>query len=1492
MGVRVTDSNGLVWNATIDDRELDRVAKRIESRVGVMSSNVQQEGDKMGGMFQKLAVGAAAFFTAQQGMQLVNGLIKVRGEFQQLEIAFGTMLGSKEKADKLMAEMVTLAAKTPFGLQDVAGGAKQLLAYGFAADDVTKNITMLGNVASGVGSQVGDLIYLYDTLKASGRVTQMDINQFAGRGIPIYAELAKVLNTNVEAVRNLVGEGKVGFPEIEKAFQNMTGQGGMFFNLMEAQSKSLTGQISNLQDAIAQMFNEIGQSQEGLFADSISGVTYLVENYKEVGKVLGVLIATYGAYRVALALAATANGGYTASQILTYRWLLIVERAQKLFNATILANPYVFAAATLVGLVVAIRSFATNASAAEQAQNRLNKINEDATKITDELKNSTQELTAIINSDTSTKAQQEAAFKRLQSLYGDRLKYLTLDQFQMQSNAQQQKELNAIIEGISFESKRAELEKLNAEIKSLQAVTNPDNADAIRKFFNPNYDKLEAALDVAEKLKNEILAQEEAARLAAMTETQKTEYYKQQLNEVSKQVSEWEKYNGKLQRSEDGVINIGDNLRALSILHLINQFNDFQGQVNSINKVLNPNAPRNKAYYEAVDKKLTEDFENIPTNSIGFKAAQNQYRKDKAANKKNLEQYSDTDKEAKGAGASAKRAATAAKKSTEERKRFLEQLSEAESQATINQKTEAEKQIAVVEDKYNKMREAAKKAGFDPKNPANAGTYQRIDNLEQKETGSTLYKDNSDAILKNLTKQREAWQQFEQYKTVFGEEEAKKRFGIEKDYLQQLTDMRDATKSDVRTAENEERLVALNNLIAEETKRRNDAENTILADLLTKYATYEQQKTALQEQYEKERAKLSPEMQAERDRQYNEDLKGLQNANSQKLVALSGYVQDALYFTKQSAKHQLEIFNKALAQKDLPPDVRRALQQKADKIQEIISKPNRTFAADQIDEEIGKTQKALDAVVASGDTTSETFRQLNDELMRLKQQKADIEITKLSSALNRISQLAPALQDLSNALNESGDSGAWGEVAAGIATVAAGASQLNDTFKSLKKNGATTGDAIVAGLQFALNLISTIVSASKRRKAAEEEFYANALGLQSQYNLGLIESHRLSAELSENVFLTDYFGRAKKGMEASIMAMASYQAAMDKLSEGKSKVRQKNVVDGKTVGQLALSGAAAGAIVGSVLPGVGNAVGAVIGGIVGAIGGLFAKKKKDVFGGLLEQYPELIKWENGVRGINVELAKSLIANNQLDAKTKELVQGVLNSKDAYEAAHKQMADVVKDLAGNMGNELRTALVDAWKAGEDSAKAFGKVVNNTLENILTNLLFHTAFNKLITKLQDDLADGFVNKSIGDITDAMGDFANKAKERIPLWEAAMGAMDGMMKKVGLEGISRGQKAVSNNSYSGAIQQITQQQADVLTGQFYAQTTVLNDINNKIPANYFGDSLGIMDRQFEMLAKIEGNTKDTAGNTKEMIPVLKSIDSKMNNAANQAAAAGYKI
>lgn len=370
---------GLHFDITGDNSNFLRKLREVETGVTNTSKEIEKNGLGIEDMFNKMTKAAAAFGAGFTAKELIQNIIQVRGEFQQLEVAFTTMLGSSEKANVLMAQLTETAAKTPFDLQGVANGARQLLAYGTSAEDVNETLIRLGNIAAGLSQPLGDLVYLYGTTMTQGRLYTQDLNQFTGRGIPMIKELAKEFGVAESEIRGMVEAGMIGFPEVQKVIQNLTNEGGMFFNLMQEQSKTITGQISNIGDSFSMMLNEIGKANEGIINDALSSVSYLIENYEKVGKILIELVGTYGAYRTALMaitalhnLQAAGITALTAKEAIHYSWLVLTQKAQSLLNKTLLANPYVAVAAAVTALGLGIYKLVTYQTEAEKAQERLN----------------------------------------------------------------------------------------------------------------------------------------------------------------------------------------------------------------------------------------------------------------------------------------------------------------------------------------------------------------------------------------------------------------------------------------------------------------------------------------------------------------------------------------------------------------------------------------------------------------------------------------------------------------------------------------------------------------------------------------------------------------------------------------------------------------------------------------------------------------------------------------------------------------------------------------------------------------------------------------------------------------------------------------------------------------------------------------------------------------------------------------------------------------
>ena len=277
------------------------VIHEITSGVQDATRQIEANGGSIDRVISMIKTGIASIGIGVGFKELVGQVTNTRDEFQKLEIAFKTFLGSEEEADKLMKQMVHTAAITPFDLAGVADGAKNLLAFGVAAEDVNKTIISLGDIAAGLSQPLGDIIYLYGTTIVKPKMDTQDLMQMMGRGIPIAKELAKQFGVAENKVRDLISAGKVSGEAVKKAFESMTAEGSMFGGLMEAQSKSIGGQIANIEDSIDEMFNAIGKESEGVINITLEATSKIVENWKQVLLIVGEVAAAYGAQKGFLA---------------------------------------------------------------------------------------------------------------------------------------------------------------------------------------------------------------------------------------------------------------------------------------------------------------------------------------------------------------------------------------------------------------------------------------------------------------------------------------------------------------------------------------------------------------------------------------------------------------------------------------------------------------------------------------------------------------------------------------------------------------------------------------------------------------------------------------------------------------------------------------------------------------------------------------------------------------------------------------------------------------------------------------------------------------------------------------------------------------------------------------------------------------------------------------------------------------------------------------
>lgn len=487
---------------TGDETDLLRALSSSRSAIIASGDTAEKEGAKIEQMFKRATSSVLAFFSAAQAISFVKSMATVHGEFQQIEISLETILGSEREAATLMNQLRETAAKTPFDMKGIANGAKQLLAYGEDAATVNETLIKLGNIAAGLSQPLGDLVYLYGTTMTQGRLYTQDFNQFVGRGIPMIKELAEYFGVAESEVRGLVEAGKVGFPEVQAVISSLTEEGGMFFNLMEKRSTSVIGKISNLGDAWDAALDKMGESSEGFIYTGIEGLTYLVEHYDTVLKILGTLVTAYGSYKAALiAINAiqkvSATVAATRALLAQTQMLTRATQAQILFNQAVKANPYVLAFSALTTVITALAMFCDKSDEAEDSVSRLENANKKASEEFDKDAAKIKSLQDVVSNANVAYDERKKALDKLREIVPEYNASLSKEGELVNNNTDAIKDYLVQLEKqIKLKAAQEELEEAYKEQRELQREWDSAREDlSLKRTNSAYYDK--PIIDVA-----------------------------------------------------------------------------------------------------------------------------------------------------------------------------------------------------------------------------------------------------------------------------------------------------------------------------------------------------------------------------------------------------------------------------------------------------------------------------------------------------------------------------------------------------------------------------------------------------------------------------------------------------------------------------------------------------------------------------------------------------------------------------------------------------------------------------------------------------------------------------------------------------------------------------------------------------------------------------------------------------------------------------------
>ena len=1399
----------LLFEVRADQTDIKKDIEAIKKQFESLTEKTKEEGKKQAEVWQNLVKGATAYFTLQGASAFIKQVVAVRSQFQQLEISFGTMLKSKEKANDLMAQMADLAAKTPFGLEEVSEGAKRLLAFQVPAEEVTETLRRMGDVAAGLGVPMGQLIHVYGQVKAQGKLMTNDLYQFMNAGIPIIAELSKVVGKSETEIKDMVSAGKIGFPEVQAVIKNMTNEGGLFFNLMAEQSKSLGGQISNLGDSFDQMLNDIGKASEGYISGAIQGVTFLVENYKTLGKVIAGLIVTYGAYRTAVLvnIALTKGWAVAAKEDAIAKGIQTVATnaatiATKALNAAMKANPYVLVATAVVGLGAAMWALrdATNADAeATELHNKLR--TEQASKIDNE-KNRIGGLISVIQDETKSWNERNKAFLELQKTTGGVLdKYSSLNQV-LREMSQVLKDLNGRYETMNENMSREAVTKTEkgiqakeAEIRRLEELQKKvDNTASIG--IQQSIDRLKKQIDTDRLLagkQKKIVFKIDVDNYANSLANKSLAELKAEQNLIN------EAYNIDKERRK--------NFAKVAI-----------GEFESNNPFLKYNYEERGAYNEAIKTQIklrqqenekTTDTRKLYTDILSL---QKEINKQKNANKNSIVSETNerelSEKEAKLKGFVDKYKSltgidltekSSSKKSTKTKTKTELPTFDYEKDKRDKERLEKDRMFEEDDAKIKAMKD-----GTEKRNALLIFEYEK-----RAETIKRKGEDELQAFIETEKQKAEAagkWKKGQDFNT----------------------DTPAIQEEKARIAKNQE---ILNQDNLDEYTRQQEA---MYKELLEKYQTYTDQRKAIEEKYNADIAAMQAKLGADAPQ-----VKKAQDEKARELKKL-----DILYKKEGTAIAKLFENMRKKTVKEMRQTIADA-EKEIDQLASILDMSDK----DNVDY-VQNLKQQLEQAKDTADRSDTVFGRLSTSIKKIF--KAKPNTAEWQEAFNGIlssaQSLSGAMKSFGSDFSKLGES-SGNESLKNIGKKMEEVGNIIDKTLSGASLGASIGGGYGAAIGGVIGLATSLIMNDQKKMAEKRaEYLKTEQQIVNEYR----EYNRLLTE--ERLLMNDYksiFG--VKELSIAIGYMDIYLSQMEKFYSS----TKRNYEIQRAIGTFR-----------DFETGVPKDYRR--GGDIDKVDNRSALERIEIKTAAgyesISEYKDLIK-ENGE--LNESLAESILKTREFKEGHKEAFEQIISYYKEAKEAKKQFDEYLKSTFGELGNSIVDSVVRSLQTGEDAFESFAKSVGNVIGKLGKQLVYELFVAERFKSFQKEIENVYKKKANKELTteevarkssELVAEFGKSMKDNFDNMKDLYRSMNDLAKSYdpNFDFLNEQRKATEKG-----FARMSQDSADELNGQFRLQTQLSAEIKNAAlqTANYLKEMHQYMQnnaaQQLRHLAGIEANT-----------------------------------
>lgn len=289
------------------------------------------------------------------------------------------LTGSAGMAKKVMDDLAAAIEGTPIALNDVAMGAKKMVAAGMEGTKVKGVFQAIADAAYGVGNgaeSIDQITSAIAGMQSAGVVYADDINRLVDAGIPAWQILANASQKSVTDMKEAVSDGTLSAGDaieqlrkgIEEGTEGVAGSTAKMAGLAKTAGDTLSGSMANFRTAITTTItkglepfkkvavNALGSATASMkaFRDNTIGsekvqsiLASIAKSLEEIGKSANPLISIFKG--IFSALASYGSLIIIASLVIRLKTLVLA-----FFSVVSATNPFIIIAAAAIGLAIAL----------------------------------------------------------------------------------------------------------------------------------------------------------------------------------------------------------------------------------------------------------------------------------------------------------------------------------------------------------------------------------------------------------------------------------------------------------------------------------------------------------------------------------------------------------------------------------------------------------------------------------------------------------------------------------------------------------------------------------------------------------------------------------------------------------------------------------------------------------------------------------------------------------------------------------------------------------------------------------------------------------------------------------------------------------------------------------------------------------------------------------------------------------------------------------